>query len=196
MLFRQTNRKSEDRTDADLLQAYLDARDLAPLGVLYQRYMHLVFGLCLNYLKDREEARDAVMQIFEKLIDEVPKHRIEHFNSWLYTVSKNHCLMQLRARQSKAKKQEAYQKNMAEDMESRLLLHHNDEPDIESDLKALERCIEELKEEQQACVKLFFLEEQSYRQIGEQLKLDLKKVKSNIQNGRRNLKICLEKNNG
>lgn len=72
-------------------------------------------------------------------------------------------------------------------------VHLNDEEDeIEANLNALDECIDVLKKEQKECVKLFFLEKKSYQEVNELTGIDLKKVKSNIQNGKRNLKICLE----
>jgi RNA polymerase sigma-70 factor (ECF subfamily) len=196
MFFKRSNSSHEAKEDSELLNLYRQKGDLEYLGILFNRYMHLVYGLCLKYLKHREEARDATMEIFEKLVDESLKHEITSFKSWLYVLSKNHCLMQLRKTSSRDKSISNFQKDMEPVMESDYLLHHNSDTDLESDLEALKKCIDELREEQKACVKLFFLQEKSYRQIVEELGMDSKKVKSHIQNGRRNLKICLEKKNG
>lgn len=196
MLFNKSEKDIQKKEDQELLELYRKTGDLEHLGSLFDRYIHLVYGLCLKYLKHREEAQDAVMQIFEKLIDEVLRHEVSSFKSWLYVLSKNYCLMHLRTLKSKDAKYADFKKDHTQDMESVVLMHHNSDTDLESDLDALRKCIEQLKEEQQACVKLFFLEEKSYQQIVDILKVDLKKVKSSIQNGRRNLKICLENKNG
>jgi RNA polymerase sigma-70 factor (ECF subfamily) len=58
----------------------------------------------------------------------------------------------------------------------------------------LEKCIETLGDEQKQCVKLFYLQEKCYKEITESTGFDMNKVKSYIQNGKRNLKICMEKN--
>ena len=150
--------------------------------------MHLVYGLCLKYLKNRELAQDAVMAIYENISEKLMTSEVEHFKSWLYMVCKNHCLMQLRKKNPEV--------NSEVFMESAIDIHLNDEKeDLENDLIALEACIEELKAEQQRCVKLFFLEKNSYQQVNEKTGLEMKKVKSHIQNGKRNLKMCLEKKN-
>ncbi|MEQ8244106.1 sigma-70 family RNA polymerase sigma factor [Fulvivirga sp.] len=161
------------------------------LGKLYQPYMHLVFGLCLKYLKDKEESQDAVMQVFEKLIDAVKKHEIQNFKSWLYVMAKNHCLMAIRSQKSKSQSVE-FEPDF---MESNLLLHHQDEGELEDDLQKLENCLEKLQNEQKHCVELFYLQKKPYSYIADKTGFDLKKVKSYIQNGKRNLKICMENTN-
>jgi len=153
--------------------------------------MHLVFGVCMKYLKVRDRARDAVMDIFEQLPEKIQKHEIRNFKSWLHVLTRNHCLMILR---SAAYRREQHAEEISEwHMESASIKHHENGQGMESDLNALKKCIEKLKSEQKACVSMFFLEERSYREIASQTEYDLKKVKSHIQNGRRNLKICMEK---
>ena len=176
-------------TDIDLIQLYKESGDLAHLGVLYSRYTSLVYGVCLKYLKDRDDAKDAVMQVFEKLIETLLNHQVENFKSWLYVIARNHCLMQLRAR--KGKRMEEFSPQL---MENEFLLHLEEEPDMEQNLTKLERCIGELVTDQQQCVRLFYLQEKCYKDITSLTGLDLNKVKSYIQNGKRNLKICMEKN--
>lgn len=176
-------------TDIDLIQLYKESGDLAHLGTLYSRYTSLVYGVCLNYLKDRDDAKDAVMQVFEKLIETLLNHQVENFKSWLYVTARNHCLMQLRAR--KGKRMEEFSPQL---MENEFLLHLEEEPDMEQNLTKLEKCITELVADQQQCVRLFYLQEKCYKDITSLTGLDLNKVKSYIQNGKRNLKICMEKN--
>ncbi len=150
--------------------------------------MHLVYGLCLKYLKNREESQDAVMAIYEHISQKLLNTDVQHFKSWLYMVSKNHCLMELRKKNPEA--------HADVFMESNEVMHLNDDKEaLEKDLEALEACIEELKLEQKKCVKLFFLEKKSYQEVNEKTGIDLKKVKSHIQNGKRNLKLCLENKN-
>ncbi|HMC85794.1 MAG TPA: sigma-70 family RNA polymerase sigma factor, partial [Chitinophagaceae bacterium] len=88
-------------SDKELVLAYQQSGDLKLLSNLYQRYMELVYGVCLKYLADPETAKDAVMQVFEELIIKLKKHEVDNFKSWLYTVAKNHCLMQLRSGKNK-----------------------------------------------------------------------------------------------
>lgn len=130
------------------------------------------------------------MHIFEKLIDAVKKHEIQNFKSWLYVLAKNHCLMALRSKKSKGVTIED------ELMESSYQLHPIDEEDLEDDLVKLEKCIDQLQNEQRQCVELFFLKKIPYITIVEKTGFELKKVKSYIQNGKRNLKICMEKQSG
>jgi RNA polymerase sigma-70 factor (ECF subfamily) len=183
-------KKPDKLTDQNLLESYIDSGNLDELGALYSRYMHLVYGVCLKYLHDREKAKDAVNGIFEHLINEIPKFEIKNFKSWLYVVCKNYCLMELRKQKSERNRADKFLQN--QNMESLIYLHPIDEaPDLNLE-QNLKRCIDRLKEEQQKCILLFYYEENCYQEISDELNIPLKKVKSYIQNGKRNLKICME----
>ena len=175
-------------SDNDLIHLFKSG-EKAALGVLYTRYTALVFGTALKYLKDRDDAKDAVMQIFEKLNQSLHQHEVANFKSWLYVTTRNHCLMQLRSRKGKDTKE--ITPNL---MESDFLLHLENEPEMEENLSKLEKCIEELGQEQQQCVKLFYIKEKCYKDVASDTGFDLGQVKSFIQNGKRNLKICMERN--
>ncbi|MEM7297262.1 MAG: sigma-70 family RNA polymerase sigma factor [Bacteroidota bacterium] len=175
-------------TDEKVLDNYRKNHDPNLIGELFNEYIHLVYGLCLKYLKNREQSQDAVMDIYETISEKLQVTEVQHFKSWLYMVSKNHCLMILRKKNPEV--------NSTVFMESPDVSHLKEEKlDLERDLSALEQCIEELKAEQKKCVELFFLQKNSYQQIVEKTSVDLKKVKSHIQNGKRNLKLCLESKN-
>lgn len=181
----------DQHNERHLIHQYKQNGDLTLLGQLYKPYMHLVYGVCLKYFKNKDDSQDAVMQIFEQLVDRVRKHEINNFKSWLYVLTKNHCLMQLRSTQYK--KQREIQEMDGGVMENTYYLHHEDEEfELESDLKKLRTCIEELQSEQKECVELFYLQKMSYKQIESQTAYELKKVKSYIQNGKRNLKNCIQ----
>jgi RNA polymerase sigma factor (sigma-70 family) len=174
-------------SDLELLQQYKESGDLAWAGVLYSRYTSMVYGVCLKYLKDREEAKDAVMQLFEKLTSTLKSHEVEHFKSWLYITARNQCLMQLRSKKGK------YTEEISPTlMETSPEVHLDEKDEMESNLGKLEGCIEKLTHEQKACVKMFFLQQKCYKDITILTGYDLNKVKSFIQNGKRNLKICME----
>ena len=195
MLFKLSGEKSGKKTDEDLLKEFRSSGDLELLGQLYSGYMHLVYGVCLKYFKDRDESMDAVMQIFEKLISEIPKHDIENFRSWLHVVTKNYCLMQIRSHKSRSEKHNEWIEDSQVFMENITELHPID--DEEADLeKALQDCIEKLKDEQKECIKQFYYDNRCYNEIAVNLNLDEKKVKSHLQNGKRNLKLCIEERNG
>ena len=182
---------NQSASDQELLKKYKQSQDLEILGKLYERYIHLVYGVALKYLKNRDGAQDATMQIFEQLVDKVLKHEIENFKSWLHVLTRNHCLMYLRSRQHQNATHAVDIATVR--MENEELLHHNDnEPLLEEQITLLEKCIQQLKEEQKQCVELFYLQQKSYKEIEEKTQLPLKKVKSHIQNGKRNLKICIE----
>lgn len=165
------------------------------LGELFQRYSHLVYGVCLKYLQDRDEAKDAVMEIFEKLIEDLLKHEVSNFKSWLHVLSKNFCLMKLRKRKPTSKSGPQTISSHA-DMEFALPVHHGDEQSIDSDIELMIPCIEELQEYQKECIKLFYLEEHSYKEVADMTGHEVGKVKSYIQNGKRNVKNCIENRRG
>jgi RNA polymerase sigma-70 factor, ECF subfamily len=181
-------------SDEELIRDYLVKKNPEILGQLYQRYMHLIYGVCLKYLKDREESKDVVMQLFEKLSVEIEKHEVHNFRSWLYVMTKNYCFRKLQTDGSASKKLQKYSEEQI--MESTLEMSPLEESDPEALNEALKDCLEKLKEEQKACIELFYYKELCYQEISDELNLDMGKVKSFIQNGKRNLKICLEKQNG
>lgn len=174
-------------SDLELLTRYKADGELDVLGALYSRYTSLVYGVCLKYLKDREESKDAVMQVFEKLVDTLREHDVSHFKSWLYVTARNHCLMQLRARKGKY-----FEEISSSVMENEGLSHPDEAPEMEANLSKLEDCIKKLAPEQQTCVSLFYLQQKCYKEIVGLTGYDDNKVKSYIQNGKRNLKNCME----
>lgn len=179
-------------TDEELLEKYRDNGDHDWLGQLYSRYMHLVYGVCLKYLKEREQAQDSVIEIFEKLVKELPNRDVNHFKPWLYVVTKNHCLMAIRHQKSVKTRENIFLINQTDFMENSFDLHPFDNNGQEILEDQLKKCLEKLKNQQKICVEQFYLEKKCYKEISEFLSLDIKKVKSYIQNGKRNLKICLE----
>jgi RNA polymerase sigma-70 factor (ECF subfamily) len=183
-------RKIKTQSDEELLAKYRVEGDIEILGQLYEKYMHLVYGVCLKYLEEREWAKDEVMNLFTKLMTAVLQQEIGNFKTWLYVVTKNHCLMLLRSRKSEAVHMEAMTADPTFFMENSVEMHPLEEE--ESDMERLRECIERLKEEQQGCIRLFFYEGCSYRQISERLGIGENDVKSYIQNGKRNLRICIE----
>lgn len=152
------------------------------MGVLFNRYAHLVLGLCMQYLKDQNEAQDMCMAIFEKLMVELRKNEVQYFKSWLYTLSRNECLMHLR-KKGNPRTLEAAEKYTEEVQETEA----NSKALLELKLEDLKQALTYLNEEQRACVERFYLKQQSYAAIAEATGMELKKVKSNIQNGKRNL---------
>ena len=180
-----------DLSDTELIARYRNNGDMQVLGVLYKRYTHLVYGVCLKYLKDEDDSKDAVMQIFEKLIRDLRKHQVENFKSWLHTVAKNYCLMQLRSRKGKHFESWPEEEERQELVESQEKLHPGNEG-LEERLSLMEKGMLALNPEQQTCVKLFYLDELSYQEVAEKTGYSLLQVKSYIQNGKRNLRIFIE----
>ncbi|MDE3234645.1 MAG: sigma-70 family RNA polymerase sigma factor [Bacteroidota bacterium] len=176
-------------SDENLLQQYQSTGDQQLLAILYLRYIDLVYGTCMKYLKNEEDSKDAVMNIYQSLIQKLQTHNVDHFRSWLYVVTKNHCLMQLRREK----------KNIAVEfqpvhMQLEDFSHLDAVLEKEKELQRLEKCIETLQEEQQRAITLFYLENKCYNEIADATGMEWNRVRSLIQNGRRNLKNCMEEN--
>lgn len=173
-------------TDNELLEKFYSDHDNQWLGIVLQRYTLLLLGVCMKYLKNEEEAKDAVQQIFLKAITELGKYKVTYIKSWLYMVARNHCLMKLRDKNIFISVEERSQLAAAETDQKEIA-------DKEATLTLLENSLEELNPEQKTCVTLFYLQKKSYQEIVETTGFSLLQVKSYIQNGKRNLKILVEK---
>ena len=182
----------EHLSDGELVAQYRVKQDPEILGILYKPYMYLVYGVCMKYLKNRDDSQDAVMQIFEILARDIPKYEIRNFKSWLYGVSRNYCLMKLRKDISERNRYELMGEELF--MESTAVLHPIEEKDDEDLQIRLKACLERLKEDQRRCIELFYYQQYCYKEIAAEMKLEENKVKSFIQNGKRNLKLCIESN--
>ncbi|MBS1509945.1 MAG: sigma-70 family RNA polymerase sigma factor [Bacteroidetes bacterium] len=174
--------------DAELLQRFYADHNNEWLGILLQRYTMLLLGVCMKYLKNEEEAKDSVQQVFLKAINELHKYKVDYFKSWIYMVAKNHCLMKLR---DKGK--------YTAPINDHVMAAPDETTDkntyIEKDkaLASMAEALLQLNKEQQICVTMFYLEKKSYQQIADATSFSLLQVKSYIQNGKRNLKILMEK---
>jgi len=180
------SKKYNDIDDTELLQNFYRDRDNKWLGILLPRYTLLLLGVCMKYLKNEEDAKDCVQQIFLKIISELHKYKVEYFKSWIYMIAKNHCLMQLRNN-----------KNIAVELNEQIISEGNISVDktemIEKDnlLSKMQQAIKQLNPEQQQCVTLFYLQKKSYSEIVDLTGLSMMKVKSSLQNGKRNLKLMM-----
>lgn len=193
--FRRPKPTTDPYADASAyVAAYRATGDLAVLGELYEQHMELVYAVCYNYLRDEDEAKDAVMHLFEQLVTDLRRHDVQQFQPWLHSVARNYCLMQLRKKQ--AHPLIALPTSASDghtDDELILTDDGQDNLDLEEDLTRLEACLQTLPAEQRTCLTLFYLEQKSYTDVAHLTGYDLKQVKSYLQNGRRNLKLCLSK---
>ncbi len=187
-MFSNKKQKIADLSDKELIIRFRHSHDNQYIGYLYLRYSHLVLGLCIKYYKDEHKAKDALMSIFELIIKELKKHKIENFKSWLYSVSKNYCLQELRKNKTKLKKSEAFEIFYKESMEIDDEKHLIDKKEKELLLVKMEKVLATLKYEQKQCLTQFYLESKTYAEISNETAYTLKEVKSYIQNGKRNLK--------
>lgn len=158
-------------------------------GELYRRYIPMVYGLCLKYLANEADAEDAVMDLFEEVSQKIKQYEIQNFHTWLYTVAKNHCLQRIK------KENKTFFVSYGEDiMEngSFFTLLDRDQSN-EEETSALAVCMDELSEEQRKSIEYFYFQDKSYADIVSLTGFALAKVKSYIQNGKRNLKNCVSR---
>lgn len=176
-----------DIDDNELLQNFYKDHDNKWLGILLPRYTLLLLGVCMQYLKNEQDAKDAVQQIFLKVIDELHKYEVVYFKSWIYMIAKNYCLMKLRGKSTKTTELSENILIVQAETEDRLLLQEKD-----ALLNKMMENMKQLNPEQQQCVNLFYLQKKSYAEITEVTGFTLLQVKSHIQNGKRNLRLMLE----
>lgn len=186
-LFSRTTHPDE-ANDEILLERYRKDGDLQVLGRLYEKYVQLVYGVCLKYLTGEDDAKDAVMGIFEELVVKAKAHEVKQFRGWLYVLARNYCLMQLRS----DKKMPTT--SIDEQVMEFTADVHPDNKYSEEYMTVLERCMSKLPAGQRQSVDLFFLQEKCYKEIADNTGFTMNEVKSHLQNGKRNLKICIEKN--
>jgi RNA polymerase sigma-70 factor (ECF subfamily) len=173
--------------DSFLIERFKSTGDLNLLAELYGRYTDLAYAVSIKYLRDTEASKDAVMEVFEELVDKLKKHDVNNFRSWLYTLVKNHCLMKLRsASRNKSVILDENSMQLKEDL-------HQEVDEKEWQLQKMSDCIGKLVAEQKLTIELFYLQQKCYKEITEITGLDWNKVRSLIQNGRRNLKLCMDK---
>ncbi|TDH25624.1 sigma-70 family RNA polymerase sigma factor [Segetibacter sp. 3557_3] len=175
-------------TDTELLDSIRQEGSQEAVAELFLRYSDLVYGTCLKFLEDQELAKDAVMDIYQELLTKLKAHEVENFKGWLYVLTRNHCLMKLRKN-----KQMPVRSLDTAVVQSEDFLHLEKVLEKEAQLSQLNKCIEQLHDEQKRSVQLFYLENKCYNEIVEITGLEWNRVRSLIQNGRRNLKICMEK---
>jgi RNA polymerase sigma factor (sigma-70 family) len=174
-------------SDESLLEKYTSSEDLNVLGELYTRHSEMVYYVCLRYFKDEEKSKDAVMQLFEQLIVKIKKQTVQDFPKWLYVVAKNFCLMELRSSKNLEISKDEF-------VEFPTNLHPQENyAEKEERLSQLENCIEKLPEKQRISIDLFFINQKCYKEVVEITGFSMNDVKSYIQNGKRNLKNCMEK---
>ena len=180
-------------SDEQLLQAYSTSSNNVYIGILLERYALLLFGVCMKYLKNEDDAKDAVQQVFVKALSELQKYRVVYFKSWLYMVARNHCLMQLRQQHHTIDANAISNQLATADDEQDPLISKIDTAGKEQLMVLLEEGLAFLPAPQQQCVSEFYLNKKSYQQISAATGFNLLQVKSYIQNGKRNLKLWIEK---
>lgn len=174
-------------TDNELVNEYKQTHNKEYVGELYKRYTHLVFGMCIHYFKDKDIAKDIVVQIFEKLFDELKKREVENFKSWLSFVVRNYCISEIRKIQTQQSRAKLYEYELQVDAE----VNKNDDIEPEIQYQKLESALQNLNPFQKKCIELFYYKNMSYSQIVDLTGYSVNEVKSYIQNGKRNLKLLM-----
>lgn len=180
----------QDLTDLELVELYQEKEDLHLVGALFYRYYDLLYGLGLKYLQSAPEAEDACYEVFELLINKLRSHQIKQFKPWLYRLASNYCIDKIR----KAKRHKLSMVNSHLSIEREMTF----ELDVTEDqrerlLQRIDDCMRQLTTNQRECIDLFYFKEKSYNDIASLLEISWSKTRSHIQNGKRNLKICMEK---
>ncbi len=173
----------EPLSDEDLVLR-LKTGHQASLAALWDRYAHLLFGVAMKYLRDTERAKDLVTEVFGALPDLLVKHEVRTFRPWLHTLARNRCLMILRKHDPNVRLDEHVQPEQDDTEDA--VLH-------EADLQRLEVALEQLNEGQRACIRSFYLEQLSYERTAERTSFSVEQVRSHLQNGRRNLRLLLQR---
>jgi len=174
-------------SDAELITLYQKELQADIVGELYKRYALLVYGLCFKYLNDEGEAEDAVSEIFELLLSKLQVQEINFFKSWLFIVSKNHLIRKQKKKNDiKTVEIEKISENFMENEEDVSLNIRDEQKEL------LRQAISNLNEEQRTCIELFYYQQKPYQEVASMTGYNLNKVKSAIQNGKRNLKLFME----
>lgn len=183
--------KKINKIDEDLISAFKQNGNKNAFADLFKNHVNTIYGTCLFYLQDKDEAKDAVMTIFEKLMVDLQKNDIKNFKAWLSFVVRNYCISAIRKRNTTFKNNKSYYEYEFKDTtyETELKIESIDD---ETTLQYLQEGLSKLKETQRKCIELFYLKNQSYQQISEFTGYEINEVKSYIQNGRRKLKIMIE----
>jgi len=179
-------------SDEQLMDKFKKFEDQDALALLYERYLALVFGICLKYLQNREDAEDASMEIYETIKTQILRFEVQNFKSWLAKIAVNHCLMKLRSEKRKAQHAKQIEQILISDMELEQTNHLQDKVQ-QNQIEVMLKALENLKEDQRNCIMLFYFHKHSYIEIAQLQKLSENEVKSHIQNGKRNLKLWITK---
>lgn len=188
--------KLSELSDQELIDRYRNSKDNRYVGELFKRYTHLIYGVCIKYLKNQDDAHDLTMELFEKLLVLLLQHKVDYFKGWIYQVVRNECLMKLRKDKSTLRLEQEYESNVLISMESSTEMHLFKENNKNIDPEKVNAAVQLLNPGQKECIDLFYLKKHSYKEVAEKTGFTLKEVKSYIQNGKRNLKTLLLDQNG
>ncbi|MEA1874490.1 MAG: sigma-70 family RNA polymerase sigma factor [Bacteroidota bacterium] len=181
-----------NEADQTLIKMYRETEDKALIGELFNRHSGFVLAVCMKYVQDTALAEELTVEIFESLFKKLKKHKVDYFKTWLYSVAKNHCLLHHRSANTFRKHKGLFQQEQDGFMESEESMYLSEENKKVNEAKDVQNALEQLKPEQKICVELFYIENKTYEEISRESEYNIKKVKSYIQNGKRNLKLILE----
>ncbi|MFQ5674351.1 MAG: RNA polymerase sigma factor [bacterium] len=174
--------------DNATIRSYLETRDVRYLGRLYEAYKKTIFWHCLKMVGNEEDAKDLASETFIRTFDRIEDFKLgAPFCPWLMRIATNLCIDHLR-------KKNRYKFYKFDETHSAVAIQNESEP--KQPMISGERIIEKLKKLkplQKRCFCLFYIHNLTYKQIAELTGYPLGKVRSYIQNGKRNFKLLMEK---
>ncbi len=174
------------QTDEEVIITYKTTGKKSVLAPLFKKYNEKLFGLAYYYLHERESAMDTVMDTFEVVLKTIDNKDITYYKGWLMSICRNLCLKKIRDEKKFDELKEISDNSMESDVDR----VYKDET-----IEKILEYVPQLKEGQRICIHEFYLLGKSYDEISASQGMTFKEVKSNVQNGKRNLRIMFEKMN-
>lgn len=173
-------------SDQELIEQYKRTSNSWYAGELFQRYTQLISAVAYNYMQNEVDTEDAVMEVFEIILRDLQHHEVNNFKTWVYSVTKHHCLKKLRRDSMETMDVEQALRHVAIDETPK-----TEALRLEHQLEKLEDAVTRLSDEQKQCIELFYLKQKSYKEVADLTGYSVNEVKSYLQNGKRNLKGAL-----
>jgi RNA polymerase sigma factor (sigma-70 family) len=175
----------QEQTDAEVIRSYLATQDARYFTQLYRRYANKVYGKCISILKNDAEARDAMQDIFVKIMLNLGNFgEKSQFSTWVYSITYNYCIDAIRKRKK--------EKTMfSEDIERAPDVAAEEVPDqflMEMDVKNLKVVLEALPDSDRLILIMKYHDDMSIRDIAEILQKTESAVKMKIKRAKEKAK--------
>ncbi len=169
--------------------------DVYSYNTLVLHHQDAVFNVAYRIMGDPEEAADATQEAFISAYRSLRRFRGGNFKAWLMRIVTNACYDELRRRK---RRPQSSLDDITAVHESSPLLISDGEPGPEELrgqvelVEAIERCLDELPEEQRVATVLCDIEGYDYNEIADIMSTSLGTVKSRISRARAKLRDCLQ----